>query len=148
MAYCTQCGTEVAETARFCPGCGAAQAASATTEFLKDMPPRTASVLCYIPFLGWIAAIVVLASQRFREDRQVRFHAFQGLYLFVAWLLVDQVIKPWFGYWPGAARFPGHLLQMAILAAWIVMIIKTSRSEFYSLPIFGDLADKSVSEQK
>jgi uncharacterized membrane protein len=114
------------------------------------MSQRTASILCYIPFFGWIFAIIVLAAERFREDREVRFHAFQGLYLFVAWLLVDQVIQPWFGHWGhwGGAGLPGKILQLGILAAWIIMLIKTSRSEFFSLPIFGDLAEKSVSEQK
>jgi uncharacterized membrane protein len=112
------------------------------------MSRRTASILSYSPFFGWIFAIIVLAADRFREDREVRFHAFQGLYLFVAWLLVDQVIQPWFGHWSGAARLPGRLLQLGILAAWIIMLVKTSREEFFSLPIFGDLAEKSVSEQK
>ena len=148
MPYCTQCGSQVAGTARFCGTCGAAQAISPKSEILKEMSPRTASVLCYIPFVGWIASIVVLASSRFRQNREVRFHAFQGLYLFVAWLLIEEVMKPWLGHWPGSSRLPARLLQLGILAAWIVMLIKTSRSEFFSLPLFGDLADKSVSEQK
>ena len=63
---------------------------------LESLNPKTASILCYIPWVGWVAAIVVLASDRFRHDRAVRFHAFQGLYLFVAWLIADQVIRPMF----------------------------------------------------
>ena len=51
-------------------------------------------MLCYIPFAGWIACIVVLASPQFREDQAVRFNAFQGLYLFVAWLLVQTSCIP------------------------------------------------------
>ena len=43
--------------------------------------------------MGWIAAIIVLASQRFKAMPTVRFHAFQGLYLFVAWLMNDQVLS-------------------------------------------------------
>jgi uncharacterized membrane protein len=151
MPYCTQCGNQVSDAARFCGKCGAPQAGAASvprsSEFLQSMSSRTASVLCYIPFFGWIPAIIVLASQRFREDRNVRFHAFQGLYLFVAWLIVDQVIHPWFGHWHGGAA-PAKILQLGILVAWIVMLVKTSRSEFFSLPIFGELAEKSVSEQK
>jgi uncharacterized membrane protein len=151
MPYCTQCGTQVADSARYCGTCGAPQAVqapSASSDFLGGISRRTASILCYIPFFGWIFAIIVLASDRFRDDREIRFHAFQGLYLFVAWLLVDQVIQPWFGHWPGAAALPGKILQLGILAAWIVMLVKTSRDEFFSLPLFGDLAEKSVSEQK
>lgn len=152
MPYCTQCGNQVNDTARFCGRCGAPQAdpvpPPASSDVLRDMSPRMASILCYIPFFGWIPAIVVLASQRFRNDRDVRFHAFQGLYLFVAWLIVDQVIHPWFGHWPGTGGAPSKILQLGIIVAWIVMLVKTSRSEFFSLPIFGELASKSVSEQK
>ena len=58
------------------------------------MTPRTAAILCYIPVVGWIAAVVVLATDQFRRNRTLRFHAFQGLYLFVAWLIVSEVIGP------------------------------------------------------
>ncbi len=114
---------------------------------------RNASLLCYIPMVGWIAAIVVLASDRFRKETQVRFHAFQGLYLFVAWLMVEWVISPalYFSDWTGG--FPmRHLvsrgLQLLIFAAWIVMIIKVSHDEDFKLPIVGELAERSVSEQR
>ncbi len=118
---------------------------------MHGISPRTASLLCYIPILGWIVSIVVLASARFRSDSRVRFHAFQGLYLFVAWLLVDWVISPMFGLAflgpPFHNVFPG-LMKAVIFGAWIFMIIKTAQDETYKLPILGDLAEKSVSEQR
>jgi uncharacterized membrane protein len=118
-------------------------------DYVQGISPRTASLLCYIPILGWIVSIVVLASARFRADGRVRFHAFQGLYLFVAWLLVDWVLGPMFGL----AGAPFHqvfsgLMKAVIFGAWIFMIIKTSHDETYKLPILGDLAEKSVSEQR
>jgi uncharacterized membrane protein len=36
---------------------------------------------------------------------------------------------------------------MAILAAWIVMLIKVSHSEHYRLPVIGEMAERSVHEQ-
>jgi uncharacterized membrane protein len=120
-------------------------------DYMQGISPRTASLLCYIPILGWIVSIVVLASARFRSDGRVRFHAFQGLYLFVAWLLVDWVLSPMFGFafWgpPFHQFFPG-LMKVILFGAWIFMIIKTSHDEMYKLPILGDLAEKSVSEQR
>jgi uncharacterized membrane protein len=114
---------------------------------------RNAALLCYIPMVGWIAAIVVLASERFRRQPDVRFHAFQGLYLFVAWLMVEWVVSPALaiGEWTGGFplhRFFGHLLQLMIFAAWILMIVKVSHDEKYKLPIIGELAERSVSEQR
>ena len=43
--------------------------------------------------------------------------------------------------------FPG-LMKAVIFGAWIFMIIKTSHDVMYKLPVLGDLAEKSVSEQR
>ena len=97
MPFCTQCGAQVQPADVFCSKCGMRQAAPGPVprpDPLAGITPRTASMLCYIPIVGWIASIVVLASPKFRNERDVRFHAFQGLYLFVVWLLVDWVVAP------------------------------------------------------
>lgn len=149
MPFCSQCGNQVGPADAYCARCGAAQpvahaAPPSGPRGLESLNPRTASILCYIPWVGWIAGIVVLASDRFRHDRDVRFHAFQGLYLFVALLIVDQVLRPALGY---VAWFPFyHLLQLALIGVSIFMMVKAAHQETYSLPLFGELAQRSVSE--
>jgi uncharacterized membrane protein len=113
-------------------------------DILAGIPPRTASILCYIPYIGWIPAIIVLASDRFRHDKVVRFHGFQGLYLFVAYLLEDQVMRHVFNRIPGM-HLDG-LIHVALLIASIFMMVKASHNEAYALPLFGELAQKSVTE--
>jgi len=120
-------------------------------EQLWGITPRTASLLCYVPMAGWICAIIVLATERFRTNQVVRFHAFQGLYLFVAWLLIDMVLSPLL-FFPGVDGFPLRrmltaCLHLGVYAAWIFMIIKVAKDEMYKLPLLGELADRSVSEQ-
>jgi len=125
-------------------------------DFLGGVSDKNASLLCYIPWLGWIAAIIVLASARYKRDtadaREVRFNAFQGLYLFVAWLIVDWVVTPALRFGMigmGDAFHPLEgLLRVAVLAAWIVMLVKVSHSEHYRLPIVGEMAERSVEEQR
>ena len=153
MPYCCQCGKTAQPADVYCAACGARQPAATppSTDYLASIQPRTASILCYIPIVGWIPSIVVLASARFRDDRIVRFHAFQGLYLFVAWLIVDWVLGPVF-------NFPGHrlhlmppiagLLKAAMIATWIYMMVTVSQARLVRLPIVGELADRSVSEQR
>jgi uncharacterized membrane protein len=86
----------------------------------------------------------VLASQKFRHDRTVRFHAFQGLYLFVAWLMDDWVVRPILSATPS---FPvNHIIQAVLLGASIFMMVKAAHDEAYPLPLFGELAQRSVSE--
>lgn len=164
MPFCTQCGSQVGDTDLFCAACGSAQkgaaggrassppppapdrgAADKIDGFLKGMSSRKVSLLCYLPVIGWIPALAALASGRFQQDLKVRFHAFQGLYLFVAWLIADWVIKPL------SRSSDFHLegiLKAAIFAAWIFMMVKTSHNEHYRLPIFGELADRSANEQR
>ena len=151
MPFCCQCGQSVRNQDVFCANCGARQPESKpVTDYMYAVSPRTASLLCYIPIIGWVVSIVVLASTRFRTDAKVRFHAFQGLYLFVAWLIVDWVLSPLLsfpGEW-GPQRIIPVLLKVAVFGAWVFMIIKTAQDEMYKLPILGELAEKSVSEQR
>jgi uncharacterized membrane protein len=150
MPYCSNCGNQVAATDIYCAKCGTRQPVPPPKPRgpFADVSSRTASMLCYVPVLGWIPAIIVLASQKFRSDRVVRFHAFQGLYLFVAWLIVDQVIGPMFHFMPGS-HFPGvsGILKLLLFVAWGIMLVKTSQEQFYSLPIIGELAERSVAER-
>lgn len=156
MPYCCQCGNAVRNADVYCAKCGARQSAAAPPpplpDYLAGVSSRTASLLCYVPMVGWLAAIVVLASARFRYDSKVRFNAFQGIYLFVAWLIVHS-LGPVFGFphfWGGLHfySFVPWVLKVAVFCAWIFMIIKASQDELFKLPILGDLAEKSMSEQR
>ena len=143
MPYCSQCGNQVADADVYCSRCGSRQPVPGRDP-LGGISSRTAAILCYIPLVGWIAAIVVLAADRFRHDRTLRFHAFQGLYLFVAWLLADWVLGPVFSFVPHLHL--GHLFRVVVLVAWVFMLVKTSQDQVYSLPVLGELAQRSVSE--
>jgi uncharacterized membrane protein len=159
MPFCTQCGSQAGGSDVFCANCGARQTAGDApagkpaagtmpqADPLAGLSPRTAAILCYVPAIGWIAAIIVLATRRFKDDRMIRFHAFQGLYLFAAWLLVDWVVGPIVHSMPGHF-FPLDLsLQALILAVSIFMMVKASHNEPFVLPIIGELAQKSATEQ-
>ena len=156
MPYCCQCGGETRDEDVYCGACGT-RLPSPTRTGGGRIGPRAASVLCYIPVLGWIPAVIALASQRFRQDVTVRFHAFQGIYLFVAYLLADWVLGPMasLGFlheahrgWMAPQVMAGSLLKLLIVLIWVFMLVKTSQGELYKLPLLGELADRSVAEQK
>lgn len=152
MPFCCQCGAQVSETDAYCAHCGARQPGvpAPPGKIFSGLSSRNAALLCYVPVVGWIAAIVVLASERFKQDRTVRFHAFQGLYLFVAWLLVDWAIAPFLGMAPSAGVRAGvvGLLKGLLVLVWVFMLVKTSQNETYRLPVIGDLAERSLAEQR
>ena len=163
--FCAQCGTRqnvpvagpaAGEDAGTPPG--SASGASKSSAFaapppisfkddLRGLNPRTASVLCYAPGFGWIMAIVVLASQRFRADGKTRFHAFQGLYLFAVYFLVNAFLPEMFDFARGT-RFVAKAVEVSLLGISVMMMVKTWHGESFRLPVLGDLAEKSVSEQR
>jgi uncharacterized membrane protein len=165
MPFCTQCGTQVQPADVFCAGCGTRQGAAPppssgpsaspgsqrppkpANDVLQNLTGRNASLLCYIPVVGWIVAIIVLASEKFRHEREVRFHAFQSLYLFVLYLFVEQVFSP-IARHSESTRFLSQIMQIVVFGSWIFMLVKTSQGENFRLPILGELADRSVSEQR
>jgi uncharacterized membrane protein len=158
MPYCVQCGQTVGGSDKFCAKCGTRQSgatpgADRVKDFWTNISHRNAALLCYIPWVGWIAAIAVLASDRFRGEKRLRFHAFQGLYLFAAWLMVEWVFTPMLALPASNVGFPfyrtiSQLLHLVIVGAWVFMLIKVSHDQDYHLPVIGDLADRSVSEQR
>jgi len=147
VPFCTSCGHEAKVADRFCRKCGAPQPDQprpAAGGLRDSLTPRSVSVLCYVPWLGWLASVYVLASGKLAREAQARFHAYQGLFLFVAWLVVHWV----FGLWT-AIFLDDHiplvqLLELGVLVVWIFMLVKTSRGEDYELPIVGELARKSM----
>jgi uncharacterized membrane protein len=160
MPFCTQCGHQCGNADVFCGNCGArqpsdqnsarpadARPAQPPADPLSGLSPRTASILCYVPTVGWIAAVIVLAARKFKGEHEVRFHAFQGLYLFAAWLAVSWVIRPLAMTLPAGFVRVDHVLEALILGVSVFMMVKASHNEPYVLPIIGELAQRSAAEQ-
>ena len=116
-------------------------------EVFEGWEDSKVAAMSYIPVAGWIFGIIALASDRFRHSREVRFHAFQGLYLFVLWLVMNWVFEP-IARHNGTTRHLADLVQMFLIGVGIFMLVKTRQGEFIRLPVIGELAEKSVSEQK
>lgn len=114
---------------------------------MTGWPDNKVAGLCYIPFVGWVFAIVVLAAERFRNATEVRFHAFQGLYLFVVYLILKWVFDPLAAQNQAMQKIT-DLIQLVVIGGGVFMLIKTNQGNLIRLPFLGELADKSVSEQK
>jgi len=152
LPFCTNCGSSVDPHATFCHQCGTRQPRTIPqyTDFLAGLSDHAACVLCYIPVFGVIPAIIFLASHKYRGNHRVRFDAFQALYLFLAWLLVHSAAPALL-----FASFPGSGIEHAILGilkivlfvCWIYLLVKAARNEQVKLPIIGDLAARSTTEQ-
>lgn len=160
MAFCTKCGSSVADQNAFCPTCGApvGTVAAGTPMAVPAGPPVTmpaaqtglnenlAGCLCYL--LGWITGILFL----FIDKRPfVRFHAAQSTVLFGILNILRIVLTfGWFGI-----HFYGFfsvwalvslLLSAITVITWLVLMITAFQGKRLEVPIIAGIA-KSLAGQ-
>jgi len=142
MPYSSNCGAQV--DGRFCPPCGASvesgAGAARSAVPAAGMSDNVAGALCYL--LGFITGIIFLAVAPYNARRQVRFHAFQSIFLSVAWIvlwIVIGIVLPWAAY-----MVISPLLSLAGLALWLFLMWKTYQNQRVVLPVIGEMADKQA----
>lgn len=153
MPHCTQCGTALADDARFCPKCGQPQAGAGTTPAAPNPGPavhsglseNAAALLSYV--LGWITGLIFLLVDR---RPYVRFHAAQSLVTFGALHVIRIVLAGIFGfgwwYYGGWANLGVGAILLGVLGLvtfvlWIVCMVKAYQGVRFKVPIAGDIAE-------
>jgi uncharacterized membrane protein len=111
------------------------------------MTDNAASALCYV--LGLITGVLFLLLAPYNQNRTVRFHAFQSIFLNVAVVIiaigvgiVSRIISAVIGWW--FAGMIGVIFNLACLALWIAMIVTTYQGRSIPLPIIGPLAQQQA----
>lgn len=159
MAFCANCGTQIADGVAFCPNCGKAAATAgassaaapavapapavgaATTASTGSMAENVAGMLAYFTI---IPAIVFLLVEPYKSNRFVRFHSFQCLFT-VGALIVLQIALSIIGYALPVLVLPfWTLLGLAEIALWLLLVIKAYQGQMFKLPIVGDMAEKQA----
>jgi uncharacterized membrane protein len=137
MPFCAQCGSPV--TGRFCASCGAAQPGGAAS---TPLPENTAAALCYA--LWALTGVLFLVLEPYHRSREVRFHAYQSIFTFVALFAGFAVLNvlaaiPFLGwlFWAATLLFP--LLAFGL---WVVLMYRAYTGQRWMLPVVGELAAK------
>jgi len=99
---------------------------------------RAVAAVAYLPL---VTAVVILFLPAFRNNRFVRFHAWQSILLWgvffiltVAALLLSNVAAAM------VFLLFGILGSLAMLFLWIVLSLKAWQGERFEVPLFGELA--------
>ena len=157
MPFCKKCGTEIKEDAAFCGKCGTP--ISSTTQAVPSPPqpasgtiaPNIAATLSYV--LGFITGIIFLVLEPHKNDRFVRFHAFQSIFfsavLIVFWILWNGVIWSIFGrmlFMWSILSLISVIVSLAAFVVWIFLMYKAYNNERFMLPIIGKIADKQAGQ--
>ena len=175
MAFCANCGAEV--QGRFCAKCGApAPAAGAAAGPSASAPPpppppqaaspfpnaapaptaqaagleeNLACALCYV--LGLLTGVLFLVLAPYNQNRLIRFHAFQSIFLNIAWIAIYIVLSivslafiaiPFLGAMLSIILHLGAFLAFLIL--WAMLMYKAYNRERWVLPFIGPLAEKQA----
>jgi uncharacterized membrane protein len=114
------------------------------------MSSNVAGFLAYI--LGFITGIIFLVIEPYKNDKFVRFHAFQSIFFNVAlvvfWIaynIVGSILGlVTLGFMAVLMGLVGLVISLAMLAYWIFLMYKAYNHELYKIPIIGDLAAKQT----
>lgn len=165
MAFCPNCGAQA--EGRFCAACGTTLGGAAPgaqggpppsfqqqpyqqgsqqqgpqANAQAGLPENAASALCYL--LGLITGVLFLAIAPYSQNPRVKFHAFQSIFLNVAWIAF-WIVSMFLAYLlPTLLVVLFGLLQLVIslgiILLWLFMMWKTYNGERVELPIVGPLA--------
>jgi len=165
MAFCVHCGTQVAEGTTVCPNCGqsAAQPNAGSGAAAQPAPapvPAGASaasggleenIAGMLAYFTIIPAIVFLLIEPYNRNRFVRFHSFQCIFAVVAIVVIDialGIVSSILHVVPVAGWIVSILVwwlwQLAVLALWVLLVIKAYQHEIYKLPVIGDMAERQA----
>ena len=111
------------------------------------LAPNIASLLCYI--CSPITGIIFLLIEK--EDKDVKFHAWQSLIFGVAYIvliIVLEILAAILGMIASVLGIIiGFFVPIVMLAAfilWIVCLVKAYQSERWKIPFIGDFAAKKA----
>jgi uncharacterized membrane protein len=159
--YCSKCGAENSEGAKFCSQCGA-QLAVTTTQPAEGTPKpevesstglaaNTAGLLCYV--LGLVTGIIFVVWEK--KSTFVKFHAWQSIMTFGVLAVVYLVISTMLGaiaavtFSPGLAIFAtviGWIIGIVFFILWITLMIQAGSGKMWKVPGAGNWAERQANK--
>ena len=168
MAACSKCGSVVADGAAFCGVCGSPvsavgspvpppppaqpqyQAPPAMGVPAAGMSSNVAGALAYL--VGLITGIIFLVLDPYKNDRFIRFHAFQSIFYSVftiifsiVWGMIVGMMIFSLGLF-GIFSLISTLIHLGFFLLWLFLMYKAYNKEMFKLPIIGDIAEKQAAK--
>jgi len=157
--FCSKCGTENPDGAKFCSKCGADLGAPAKpseaiakpeTESSTGMSANVAGLLCYVA--GWITGIVFVVLEK--KSKFVKFHAWQSIMVFGVLTVVQIILSILnaiaistfsFGLWQ-FAHVLSVIFGVIIAGLWIALVILAAQGKMWKVPGAGNWAEKQANK--
>jgi len=106
------------------------------TRTSTGIPSNIAATLAYA--FGALSGIAFLMIER--DDKFVRFHAWQSTLTFLGAMLLSLLVAsfPVFGWLLNAA------LTAGLVALWVLLMVKAFSGERFKLPYVGEIAEQQI----
>ena len=149
MPFCPNCGAAL--EGNFCSACGSAVPGGSPAgpgpspaAAGAGMQENMAGALCYLA--GFITGILFLVLEPYNKNRNIRFHAFQSIFLNVAVIALAIAVPilsfiPVFGWIIAAGSI---VIWLGVLVLWIVLMVRTYNGAKMVLPVIGPMAEKQA----
>ena len=139
---CSNCDAPMPDVSAFCPACG--QSVIAEESAASDPREKILGALAYV---GLIPAIILLAIPALRNNRFIRFHAWQSVFFSVSSVHLALGLRLLFIIF-STLPIVGFLLAwlslgigaIGIVTLWVVLVVKAAQGQHYELPLIGPLA--------
>ena len=149
MAFCATCGSAV--EGQFCAKCGSqvglgaapSAASGPAMQASGAMADNVAGALCYL--VGLITGIIFLVLAPYNQNRVIRFHAFQSIFMNLAWIVIAfglNIVLVMLHLW--SLFFLSSFVGLAFFVLWIVMLIQTYQGKTIVLPLIGPIAKQQA----
>ncbi len=113
------------------------------------MTDNVAGALCYL--FGFITGILFLVLAPYNQNRNIKFHAFQSIFLNIAWFVLwigVTIVSIALHVIPVLGAILSILLHAAIgigfFILWLYLMFKTYNNEKIVLPVIGPMAEKQA----
>ena len=158
--FCSKCGAENPEGAKFCSKCGADLGAAAApaeggakveAETTVGMSPNTAGLLCYV--LTWVTGIIFVLLEK--KSTFVKFHAWQSIMTFGALFVLQIIVGVILSAIAIATLSTGLLIFVGVVSTiiwilivvlWIALMVLAYQGKMWKVPWAGKWAEKQASK--
>lgn len=110
------------------------------------MSENVASALCYL--FGFITGIIFLVLAPYNQNRTVRFHAFQSIFLNIGAFICSIGLSILLGMLHFIGLFfglmVGPLIWLLFFCLWLYMMWSAYQGKKVMLPIIGEIAQKQA----
>jgi len=102
----------------------------------SGLQPNVGALFAYV--LGLVTGLIFFLIEK--ENKFVRFHAFQSICFSIALFVLGAVLA----FLPGLGPLLVMLLNLGGLVVWIILMIQAFQGQWFKLPVIGDIAAKQV----